>query len=604
MKLDKRELWTRLKTVLTERGVICRLIAAWATFVLMNNGLGGDYWQLSFAQETSFLGMAWKTALIFLLYTAVAFLCNTCRTDSFFLLGASTVCVASWLLSYRRTGTNPLVMLAILAVYLLFVFYFLRVNEDLVDRWHPGRRTTVIIAALCGVACCTVIATVTCLRYKTFNAPNYDFGLFCNMFHYMRETGLPLSTSERDGLLSHFAVHISPIYYVLLPFYYVFPSPLTLQIGQAVVLASGVIPVVLLARQLKLSGKMTAVFTFLYAFFPAITTGCYFDIHENCFLAPLLLWVFYFFEKEKYLPMYLMSVAVLLVKEDAAVYLVVFALYLLLGRKKYIHGTALGIGALGYFVLALYLLNMYGQGAMVTRFDNLIFNPEDGLIGAIKTVLFNPGYLLTQLFTTADSTWDKILYLLQMLLPLGFLPFCTKKPSRWLLLTPILLNLVTYYSYQYNIGMQYQFGITAFLVYAAMQNAGEMKGPAKRHLTVIALVACAGIYAFTALPNFAGYIQNWNNYKDTYRQMDAILDELPEDASLSVSTFLLAHVADREVVYEVYYHNDKPDVDYVVLDTRFGVDAAMRRQIRAYERNGYEIVAEYDGMITIMKRVE
>ena len=63
-------------------------------------------------------------------------------------------------------------------------------------------------------------------------------------------------------------------------------------------------------------------------------------------------------------------------------------------------------------------------------------------------------------------------------------------------------------------------------------------------------------------------------------------------------------MADREVVYEVYYHNDKPDVDYVVLDTRFGVDAAMRRQIRTYERNGYEIYAEYEGMITILKRME
>ena len=264
----------------------------------------------------------------------------------------------------------------------------------------------------------------------------------------------------------------------------------------------------------------------------------------------------------------------------------------------------MGAGALGYFVLALYLLNTYGQGAMITRFDNLIFNPEDGLLGAVKTVLMNPGYLLTQLFTATDGSWGKILYLIQMLLPLGLLPFCTKKPSRWLLLTPILLNLVTNYSYQYNIGMQYQFGIAAFLIYAAMLNAGEMKGPSKRNLTAIAVVACACMYVFTALPNFAGYIQNWNNYKDTYRQMDAILDELPEDASLSVSTFLLAHVADREVVYEIYYHNDEPDVDYVVFDTRFGVDAQMRRQIRAYQRNGYEIVAEYDGMITIMKRVE
>ena len=56
----------------------------------------------------------------------------------------------------------------------------------------------------------------------------------------------------------------------------------------------------------------------IYALFPAISTGCFYDIHENCFLAPLLLWLFYFFEKEKWIPMYISALLVLAVKEDAA----------------------------------------------------------------------------------------------------------------------------------------------------------------------------------------------------------------------------------------------------------------------------------------------
>ena len=107
------------------------------------------------------------------------------------------------------------------------------------QKWQPGTRTLAIFTAVCAVTACTVISVIGCLRYKTFSTPNYDFGLFCNMFHNMKETGLPLVTSERDRLLSHFAVHISPIYYLLLPFYWIFPSPLTLQIGQAVALMLG-----------------------------------------------------------------------------------------------------------------------------------------------------------------------------------------------------------------------------------------------------------------------------------------------------------------------------------------------------------------------------
>lgn len=82
-------------------------------------------------------------------------------------------------------------------------------------------------------------------------------------------------------------------------------------------------------------------------------------------------------------------------------------------------------------------------------------------------------------------------------------------------------------------------------------------------------------------------------------QMEEILDTLPEDASLSVSTFLLAHVADRDEIYEVRYHENAPDVDYVVLDVRFDACEATRR---AYDRHGYTLFAEYDGLIVILQR--
>ena len=38
-----------------------------------------------------------------------------------------------------------------------------------------------------------------------------------------------------------------------------------------------------------------------------------------------------------------------------------------------------------------------------------------------------------------------------------------RRPGRLLLLAPLLLNLLTQYRYQYDIGFQYSFGIAAFL---------------------------------------------------------------------------------------------------------------------------------------------
>ena len=585
-----------LRRVLVRDRVICRLIAAWCSFAATVVFGSEDFSILSFAQEIGFGKILATVAIFFIFYTLIAaVISERPEVDSWFLLLAATVCVWFWL----NAEDEPLFVLAIGVVYTLFLVWTIRQNLPLLRTWNPSRRQVAIAAALVALVSCTVIATITCLRYKTFSAPNFDFGLFCNMFYNMKETGLPMATSERDRLLSHFAVHISPVYYLFLPFFYLFPSPLTLQIGQAVVLALGVIPIVLLAQHFKLSNRITILLSALYAFYPALTTGCFYDLHENCFLPLFLLLTFLFYEKKKYLPMYLSALLVLSIKEDAAIYLLMFALFLLLSEKKYLHGAILAALSVGYFVLCGYLLETYGTGMMVNRFDNLIYQKEDGLIGAIKTALVNPGYLLTQLFTTQGNTWEKIVYVLQMFLPLGLIPFCSKKPSRWLLAAPILVNLLTYYVYQYNLNFQYHFGITAFLFYALIKNLPELQPPTRHTLLGVAAAFCLCFYLSSAVPTLSRYTGYWSNSKETYEQMEEILEAVEDDASVTASSFLVAHLADRAEIYEFQYHEYKTDTEYVVFDTRY---RSCEADIALYRNAGYEIVAGRDGLAVVMRK--
>ena len=600
--MNIKNMLERIAGLFERERTICRIVAAWCSFAAMVLLRGEGFAKLEFAQSISLFTVAGWTVLFFTIYTFIAAVFERYETDSIVLLSAASVCVFKWLGEYKNSSNSFLFMLAVIVVYSLFVVYFLHRQKQLISKIQPSDRSVWIFTILLGTCCAAVIAYVTCMRYATFSAPNYDFGIFCNMFHYMRETGLPLVTCERDALLSHFAVHISPIYYILLPFYFIFPSPHTLQIGQAVVLASGVVPVMLLARKFGLSKKASCAVVLIYALYPAISTGCFYDIHENCFLAPLLLWVFYFFEKEKYLFMYIFTFGVLFIKEDAAMYILIFALYVILSRKKYRHGVMLAALSLAYFGFALWLLTNFGDGVMVNRFDNLIYDQADGLMGAVKTAFVNPGYLLTQLFTTSGSTYEKLVYVLQMFLPLGFLPFCSKKSSRWLLIVPILMNLLTYYIYQYNINFQYQFGISAFLIYAMIQNIPDLKAPTRQTLVSIGAVACICLYVGTVLPSVSHYRTRWQEGKETFAKMEEILDTLPEDASLSVSTFLLPHVADREYVYEIDYHKSKTDVDYVVFDIRYSMSDVARSSKAAYLANGYEVLEEHTGLILILKK--
>lgn len=634
----------QLKPALTRERNICRAIAAWTLYALgVLLFTEGDFFDLSFAQDTSLAVMLLAIAALFCGLTAVNALLREYETDSWFLLLGATGCVIRWLATYENhivvdvkigSGTmkmnsdETLFLLAVIFAYSLFLFYFLQKNDLLLDSLKLHSGVAMGIVAALGLISALVIAVTTCMRYLTFTSPNFDFGLFVNMFHNMKETGLPLISSERDVLLSHFVVHISPTCYLLLPFYALFPSAMTLQIGQAVLLASGIIPAILIARHYKLSNLTQVAVALIYATFPVTSMGCFYDFHENCFLLPLLLWVFYFFEKEKYIWMYVFAILTLGVKEDAAIYILFFALYVILSRKKYLHGTVLALGAAAYFMVALAILqgtaaywaDFYAndtprpsiEGPMVNRFNNLIYDKEKGLLGAILTALKNPGFLLTQFFSTdkayldswfmEKSPWAKVVYVLHMLLPVGMIPFVTKKQSRWLLLAPILLNILTTYKYQYSINFQYHFGISAFVIYAMVLNLPDIQPIPRRRLLAFGAAASCCMYIFMVLPKFNQYTELWADRKDYYQAIEAMLDDLPEDASLSVPSSYLAHVANRREVYEHTYHVlngeknqlKEHDVDYAVIRT--DADAKYRK---AFEEKGYTVWAEYDGHVIL-----
>ena len=461
------------------------------------------------------------------------------------------------------------------------------------------------IAAL-GVAFALVTGAIGVYRYLTYSTPNFDFGLFCNMFYNMAESGVPNVTSERDMLLSHFAVHFSPIYYVMLPFYYIFPSPITLQILQTVIIYSGIIPIVLISRKKGLSTKLTVIVSAIYAAYPAISAGTFYDLHENCFLVTLLLWVFYFYEAKKYIPMAIFSVLTLFVKEDAFIYLVIFALFLLISEKNWKLGIPMAIVPVIYFLIVSTLMEQYGTGIMSGRFGNMIYDSEDGLIGVIKTILLNPGYTLSQIFTTTADNTNKLKYLIQLLLPLGFITFATRKISRYLLLTPILLNILTMYKYQPDITFQYSFGISAFLFYLVIINMADFKPTfVNEYLPRLAVVAAVLMFTIVAIPKASSYVKKYDTSKELYERLDYALEEvLPEDSSVTCSSFLLAHIADRDVIYELNYHKEnkeyKTDTEYIVLDMRSGYAKTSQEAADFFISKGYTEFYKDEGAILIL----
>lgn len=467
-----------------------------------------------------------------------------------------------------------------------------------------------IIVALMSVAWLVFVIGGTVCRYLLNWSSTFDFGIFSQMYYYMKETFLPLTTCERDGLLSHFAVHMSPAYYILLPIYLLFPDPITLFVMQAGVIVSGVIPCYLIAKDKGLPPSAVLCLCGMYCLYPAFIGGAFYDFHENAMLPLFILWSLYFMQKKKFLWMYLFLILTAMVKEDAPVYVACIGLFLFFHEKEYKHGIISFLGAVMYFVIVLTWMKARGNGVMIGRYDNIMPDEKLGLISIFKVILVDPIYLFQEMFNMKE----KIIFFFQMMFPLLFLPFMTKNIWRLILLIPFVLwNLLPDYTYQHSIYYQYVFGPSAMLFYLTILNYTDLSAfLAKRKEEWMHWIAPVGMICavVVSLLFFGGTVAQKGNYimrymkeKEEVKQVNAILDAIPTNASVQASTFYVPRISMRDEIYRINGKDlAKFDTDYVVIDLRKGVEDEPQKQIQAFEKAGYSKVDYLEEKIAVLEK--
>lgn len=545
--------------------VIRRLLLAWLFSAALQYTLLPAQSRDLTGQESatpSFSVLLTAVLSVFLLLSLLNWWVDLARVERWALLGCF-----GWLtvVAVSASFTLPfflacMVLLALLAVYA--VRGAVTEKSDISrsgDKALPGAAVTAALA----LGFTAFVGAWTVLRVKTFCSPTYDMGIFTQMFHSMNTTGLPYTTLERDGLLSHFAVHVSPIYYLMLPFYALFPAAETLQILQAAVLASSVVPLWRIARRNGFSSVGTALLCALLLFYPSFSGGTSYDLHENAFLTPLLLWLFDALEDDRLWGVALFGVLTLLVKEDAAVYVAVVALWVTLEallrreRRRLWTGLVMLGGALAYFLAVTTYLSRVGDGVMTYRYENFLSQSDGSLFGVVQTVLISPMKLI---FECMDA--EKIEFLLQTMLPLLFLPLLTRRYTRLVLLIPyILVNLMSDYQYQHSIFFQYTYGATACLFYLTVVNLADLRAWLKRKkcpwggvaVRAAALLVSAAFFCAAVVPKASGYFALRKTYAAYYARVEAQLAEIPENVTVTATTFYTVPLAQRETLYDLGY---------------------------------------------------
>lgn len=473
----------------------------------------------------------------------------------------------------------PIILAVILSAVLIFIFVQLPVKEFLEEH-----KKLVWLAVLSlSIAYVLYLCVVVYYKVKTIEVSTFDIGIFSQMFERMNTDWTPITTLERDRVLSHFAVHVSPIFYLMLPFYKLFPYVETLDILQVLVAFSAIIPLKLLLPKFKLSKLTNILIVAWFVLFPVITTAGGTHLHENCFLTALIFWLFYFIVSERKLGIIGSTLLLLLVKEDAFIYVISIGAYFLL-QKRFILSKTTRLRILlvdivlpiVYFMFAMYLLT-------------------------------HPEYVISTIFTA-----KRLGYLFLMLAPLCFLPLVQRNWENYILALPlVVINLLPNWPYQYDIGFQYSYGSAALLFLMALLSLEELQINKILQekfvvLTVVVGIVVSGMLLHQLTHKWSFNIGYYHQNKQNFDDIRYTLESLPAESSVVAEHPYTSVLRKHQKLYDIFYHKGQKvdsSIDFVVIPRKSKDTSELYVElIKQYESLGYKESSYSSNEIFILEK--
>jgi uncharacterized membrane protein len=397
----------------------------------------------------------------------------------------------------------------------------------------------------------------------------YDLGVENNVVWHAVNWGPLFRTTPLGPPMTHLGFHQTYFSYVIGIVYRFAPRPETLLVIQAVMLGFAALPLFFLARR-RLGPWVACLLASSYLLYAPIHGANLYDFHYQP-LGVFFLWLTLYLLEERRDRW--AAVAVLLtlsVREDMGAMLAVVGAYLVLGGGRPRAGLVVAAVGGAYFVVLKFLIMprfLGGHSAYVHQYAGLLGTGEKGFAGVLKTVFGNPGFTVGTLLEK-----DKLVYVLQLLVPLAFLP--VRRPLALLLLAPgfFFTLLSTQYEPTIRISFQYTAYWTPFVFIAVVQNLAEFRDPARRAWLLVLPVAMlvtsyqhgAILQRNTARAHFEPYRfgvtdEDRRRHDDLY----ALIANVPPMAKIVSAEWVLPHVSSRPDSYSL--RDGVFDAEYMIL---------------------------------------
>ncbi|MFJ7243290.1 DUF2079 domain-containing protein [Kitasatospora sp. NPDC098652] len=450
-------------------------------------------------------------------------------------------------------------------------------------------------------------ALYTCVgvnRHRRGLTKAYDLGIFEQAVRAYADGRAPIVPLKAPGY-NLLGDHFHPLLALLAPAYRAFPSPLTLVVAQAVLMALAVVPLTRWAHQV--AGPRAALLV-------GCATGASWgivraaadDFHEIAFAVPLLAFAATALGRRRPLAAALWSLPLLLVKEDLG--LTVAAVGLLIAhqarqdRRTPLPGLALAVT--GVAATALTLLVVLPA-----------FNPNGGFdywqqldAGGGRAPLWTLPLRLG---------WPPIKWLLLFLLAAttGFLGL--RSPLLLLCAPTLAWRLLSANPHYWGVSYHYS-AVLMPIAFAALVDAvrraragdhasghvGEAATP-RRVRRALAVTALVTVVTLPLYPLHEVVMPEAWRTSPRLTETRAMLRLIPDGATVAASNRLAAQLTGRAEVTLVCQEPAGPGPDWVVVDLRDPsvqspcATAATARMLAVYQSRGYHRLIDQDGLLLL-----
>ncbi|AFZ37611.1 Protein of unknown function DUF2079, membrane [Stanieria cyanosphaera PCC 7437] len=466
------------------------------------------------------------------------------------------------------------------------------------------------IAIIAAIAFFLCTLSLTLNRHFSFYS-SYDQGIFNQVFwngihgrffestlSSQLSTNVVHSGEVPDVNYHRLGQHFTPALLLWLPIYYLFPHPATLTVLQVTLVTAAGLVLYNLAR-IYVQPAIAVLITISFYCANTILGPTLANFHDISQIPLFIFSLLLAMEKRWWWLFWLLAILTLAVREDSGITLFGVGVYLVLSKRH--PRTGLILASLSFlYIIALTNLIMplfsddISKRFMLERFGQYAEGEEASTLEIIKNMLLNPGRLIMELFTPFFPT---IKYLLGQWLPLAFIPAVS--PAAWSIATfPLLKLFLGQGQTVLAISLRYAMSVTPGLFYGAIlwwggERFGNFQQPIQtyqprkllpqfRRFWIICIVLSL-FFTITSNPSrtlsflIPDSIQPWvyvSLPEQWHRvpQIRSILKQIPPDASVSATTYLIPHLSGRRAIIRLTgleFRNDAGNVetvDYIIAD--------------------------------------